>query len=572
MTPEDKLRATVKFGQHKTRCPWCHETHSKQNKLATDLSTHRDAERIVFKCHRCEAEGIIPLRDNVVKFEPRTNEPPRSTRALSELPPLQSEHIAWLSARRLSLEAAQFFNCYAASWSKGDAIGFPYIVDGAVDASKVRLLAEKNDGIRCWQAPRTFFGIQHVKEGDDLLIVEGEPDTLAMKECGVAAVSVPNGAPKTVKGGTIDPANDDGKWQYVWNSKAIIDAAPKIILAVDMDEQGDALAEELARRIGKAKCWRVRWREKDANEVLIKHGVGAVLEDVNRAEPWPVEGLYDVEHFAKDVRTLYTEGLGRGAPTGWGVIDEIYSVAPGQLTTITGLPGSGKSEWADNLMVNLACNLNWRFAVCSFENEPRLHIAKLISKRVEAPFFRSFDRRRVSETELEAGLEWVKDHFLFVHQDNGDLADLDSIIERLKAAVMRYGVRGVICDPYNFIARPRDMSETEFVSLMMTRLKVFAMAHGVHVWLVAHPQKLQRGADGKYAPPRGYEISGSANFFNKTDNGITIHRDMDEAPFVQVHVWKIRYSWCGQVGEAKLIYDRDTTTYKEPRGETEDLL
>lgn len=37
-------------------------------------------------------------------------------------------------------------------------------------------------------------------------------------------------------------------------------------------------------------------------------------------------------------------------------------------------------------MYNIAKKENWKFAVCSFENEPRIHIAKLISKHLGKPF------------------------------------------------------------------------------------------------------------------------------------------------------------------------------------------
>ena len=209
--------------------------------------------------------------------------------------------------------------------------------------------------------------------------------------------------------------------------------------------------------------------------------------------------------------------------------------------------------------------------MCSFENDPKLHISKLISKKVGAPFF--YGDRRMSATEMEAAFSWVDDHFLFLHQENGDLADIDSIIDRFKAAVLRYGIRGVLLDPYNFISRPREMSGTDWVSVMMTKLKVFAMAHGVHVWLVAHPTKIQRGQDGKYMVPKGYEIADSAHFFNKTDNGITVHRDKDEDPYVQIHIWKMRHSWLGRQGECRLIYDKHSTRYIEPAQQPEgDLL
>lgn len=39
----------------------------------------------------------------------------------------------------------------------------------------------------------------------------------------------------------------------------ILENSAKIILATDNDKAGDALAEELGRRIGLWKCWKVTW-------------------------------------------------------------------------------------------------------------------------------------------------------------------------------------------------------------------------------------------------------------------------------------------------------------------------
>lgn len=56
---------------------------------------------------------------------------------------------------------------------------------------------------------------------------------------------------------------------------------------------GEALAEELARRIGKHKCYRVRWPDgiKDANDMLRKHGPQSLEKCIKEAEEYPVEGL-----------------------------------------------------------------------------------------------------------------------------------------------------------------------------------------------------------------------------------------------------------------------------------------
>lgn len=47
-------------------------------------------------------------------------------------------------------------------------------------------------------------------------------------------------------------------------------------------------------------------------------------------------------------------------------------MVPGELTIITGVPNSGKSEWIDALMVNLASKFGWRFGLCSMEKKVSL--------------------------------------------------------------------------------------------------------------------------------------------------------------------------------------------------------
>lgn len=44
-------------------------------------------------------------------------------------------------------------------------------------------------------------------------------------------------------------------------------------------------------------------------------------------------------------------------------------VVPGELTVVTGVPNSGKSEWIDALLCNLNESVGWKFALCSMENK-----------------------------------------------------------------------------------------------------------------------------------------------------------------------------------------------------------
>ena len=80
-------------------------------------------------------------------------------------------------------------------------------------------------------------------------------------------------------------------------------------------------------------------------------------------------------------------GLPRGYATGWPRLDATWSVRLGEITVITGIPGSGKSEWMDALMVNLAKRHNFHFAIYSPENHPlEFHVSKLLEKVMKLPF------------------------------------------------------------------------------------------------------------------------------------------------------------------------------------------
>ena len=131
-------------------------------------------------------------------------------------------------------------------------------------------------------------------------------------------------------------------------------------------------------------------------------------------------------------------------------MDELFTVAPGQLTIVTGLPNSGKSEFLDQIMINLAQNNSWKFAVASFENPPAFHIAKLAEKITQRPFFKGLNPR-MDDDHLNEAFEFIDNHFVFLDSRDGAVSTIDSLIERFKQSVMRLGVRGIIIDPYNMI-------------------------------------------------------------------------------------------------------------------------
>ena len=109
------------------------------------------------------------------------------------------------------------------------------------------------------------------------------------------------------------------------------------------------------------------------------------------------------------------------------------------------------------------------------------------------------------------------------------------------------------------------MTETEYISQSLTKVRRFARKYKVHVWLVAHPAKLRKLDNGNYPVPTPYDISGSAHWRNKADNCLTIWRNMNipENSLVGIYVQKIRFKEIGCLGKAELKYEYNTGRYYE---------
>ncbi|URE40908.1 DnaB-like helicase C terminal domain [Musa troglodytarum] len=388
-----------------------------------------------------------------------------------------------------------------------------------------------------------FYGLDDIKQASDVIIVEGEIDKLSMEEVGFPnCISVPYGLKEL-------PAEDKGKeFQYLWNCKEYLEKASRIILATDADGPGQALAEELAS----PWCWRVKWPKKNTTELC--------------------KGANEVLMYLGAVDQYYHQSLGSelGVSTGWRALDELYNVVPGELTVITGVPNSGK-EWIDALLCNINEACKWKFLLCSMENKVRDHARKLLEKYINKPFFNSRygeSTERMSVQELEQGKKWLNDTFYLIRCEDDSLPSIDWVLELAKSAVLRYGIRGLVIDPYNELDHQRssNQTETEYVSHMLTKIKRFAQHHSCHVWFVAHPRQLQNWLG--YAPNL-YDISGSAHFINKCDNGIVIHRNRNAnaGPLdrVQVCVRKVRNKVAGRIGDAFLSYDQTTGKFEDWR-------
>lgn len=550
-------------GEVDTTCPQC----SPARKKSRDRCLSVNVEAGTWYCHHCQWSGGLGAGEDGspvygAPLPKRQYTVPESPADAGEtLPPAVA---AWFARRGIADWVIAEAGISAGSeWcpqleQRVMAIRFPYLREGKLVNIKYRAHPKHFWMVR--GAERILYGIDGLADAETICVVEGEMDKLTIDTAGGwPTVSVPDGAPSP------DATNYAAKFSFLESAQAYFETAKVIVLATDMDAPGQKLADELARRFGPAKCRRVIWPNgcKDANETLVAHGPDAVCAALADAQPYPVAGIVTPRDLAGALDVLYEVGYDRGVTAGWPTFDRHYRARVGLMTIVTGSPGSGKSVFLDNLMVRLAERHGWSFGICSPENQPlERHLAGILAVRVGRPFADG-PTPRMTKAELAEARAWAESRFAFVLPSE---PTVDAIIERARVLVYRMGISGLVIDPWNELdhSRPDRLSETEYVSRVLSRLRGFARECRVHVWLVAHPTKLQKDKQGEYPVPTPYDISGSAHFFNKADACISFWRDkLNPSVPVEMHVQKIRFAETGELGVVPFGYDKPTGRFYE---------
>jgi twinkle protein len=389
-----------------------------------------------------------------------------------------------------------------------------------------------------------FYNVDCLKTNDEVIIVEGEIDALTLIQAGFENVlSVPNGANKNL--------------EYLDTCIELFNGIKKIYIATDQDTKGIELKGELIRRFGPERCWVVSFKEcKDANEFLIKYGP-EIKDILKNAIPVPVKGIIEMNNIYAEIRDLYERGVQGGLTIGDKLIDEYITWETGRLAIVTGVPSSGKSEFVDYLVCKLNIKYGWKCGFFTPENYPlKFHYRKLYEKIIG----KVFSIKKSNELEWDMAYEYIKSNFFYIL--NEEDFTIKSILDSAKILVKTRGIKIIVVDPFNKLDHKYSDSETQYISRFLDQLILFAKMNDVLVFLVAHPRKMNKDKDGKIDVPSLYDISGSANFYNKTDYGITVHRKTNEQNImideVDVFFQKIKFKHLGKQGIINLNYDGET--------------
>lgn len=518
-------------GAIKTTCPNCSHTRKKQKDPCLSVNLTKG----VAKCWNCEE---IAIRDFKELEHKEYDLPPQEWRNFTSL---SDGFVKWFrdvrGIRQETLIACRITEekkFHPAKGKEQNSVVFNYFEGSKLVNKKYRtsdkaFTQEKN-------AKKVFYGINDVSDQDEVFIVEGEMDKLAMWEAGFQnCISVPNGA---------NDLND-----VFENCENYLKGVVLFYIAVDMDAPGLKLEQELIKRLGKHRCKRIEWKEKDANDELIN---GSIEDRIKQAKFYPVEGTFTANDVSDDIDSLYENGFDsplKPKSDTWSSLNADFSVLKGQLTTVTGIPSHGKSNVIEHYLLDLINDNQLKLSFYSPEHFPmQLHHSVLMEKVIGKPFHNSFGGYdRISKSELNDYKKWSSERVYLTAPKKGMIPNWSWIFERFEEQIFRYGVDVFVIDAFNKVKREKPDSLGE-INEILANLTLFCQQHNVCIFLIAHPTKMRKDEKtGLFAIPTLYDVKGSGDFYDQSHNGLTVYRDFQN-DFTKVIATKVKFKHQGKVG------------------------
>ncbi len=576
-------------GLMKTTCPEC--SHKRKNKKDPCLSVNLSEG--LWKCHNpgCGFQGCLKthgeddrLRD-VYKI-------PKTVKQYSD------KFLAYFKGRGISTTSLQKLFVYESrGWMPSNKPGqndtianFPVFRGTTPVNVKMRSLdkkafSQKNRKIEGVKS--SMIGLNRIVADDVVVIVEGEIDMLTYVEVEdlhgrpIQVITVPQGAPNP------DGAGFQKYFEFLdVYTGGILRKVKHIYLSMDDDAPGKKLQEELGRRLGMEKCRLVRYPKgcKDINDVLMQHGKEAVLECLKTTKPFPIKGLIRVGQAVEQIEMIRNNGFKRGLLTGIEKIDKKISLKEKLLYVVTGVPGSGKTTWVDDWLVKVMRNNPNESLHCAYYSPENRPVGRAMAKIMEKYIKKSLSKDAIismTDDEVQKAKYWLDQHFAFIYPDTKvkqnlfgkemkNVNTLDSILTFARLSVEQYGSKVLVIDPWNKIEHEQgSMSETHYISKALDMCLEAGDRYNMSVVVIAHPAKVQDASVlGNFVRPSLYKISGSANWYNKADVGVVVHRDKYwlneknvpilnvDAP-TQVYISKQKFQEVGEEGHFFQYMDRN---------------
>jgi twinkle protein len=430
----------------------------------------------------------------------------------------------------------------------GEAVAFPYRVNGEVSAAKFRTHDKRFSSTKGVSRPLYNIDALAVDEDQPIVITEGEIDCLTVMQAGWArAVSLPDGW-----------TEQGNKTESLLSAEAGLRSSPFVIVAGDADSAGESLPRVVANILKGHDVRTVTWPNgcKDANDVLMMFGEGEVAACLNKAKRVDPPG-----GFITGLSDLPPLSARRVMRTGVRWVDKRLAFEAGAMSVGTGTPGMGKSTLVTWVMHALTANENVRCGMMAFETHPhrtRDHLSRLETGK---PF------SELSDDQARGFLSRMDNRFRIVHRtyEGASGHNLGWLEKMVYTLAVRDQCKIIVIDPWNELEHLPEAGEslTNYVNFALQQIRQWAEHLETHICLIAHPKKMDMGQ--KPRPPLGYDVADSAAFANKPSLGFTIHGEKNENGLIinQLHTWKVRDVQLYGIdkGSTECFFDKDRMDY-----------
>jgi twinkle protein len=384
--------------------------------------------------------------------------------------------------------------------------------------------------------------------GRHLTITEGEIDALSMSQAfdlKWPVVSLPNGAQSAAKALA-------SRYDY-------LDRFDTITLMFDQDKPGRDAVEECAPLLPPGKVKIASLPEKDANEVLVKHGAAKLVQCFWQAVEWRPDGIVPGSEFTlAKVRQAAVRGYTLPYPL---LQERMLGLRKKELTLWTAGSGIGKSTMVRELGYLLhqqGCTIGNVFLEEGNVETVQAYVA--IDNNVPLGRLRH-QPDMISDEQWDTSLQRVVHHRMWFYNHFGSLGSAN-LLTRLRYLATVCKCDFIILDHVSIVTSGMESSsegERKDIDILMTRLRSLVEETGVGIIAVVHLKRVTGRSFNEGAQVSLSDLRGSAALEQLSNNVLAIERDQqsDEPTKMALRVLKCRET--GETGAAdELDYDRAT--------------
>ena len=510
------------------------------------------------KCFSCGE--FMPNYNNAC--EGKTMTEPQTTQQKQPDSVLEGNFMA-LTDRKISQATAQKYGVKAVQDLKGQVVKhlYPYYNGHELSATKYRNTISKDFFVSGSYNDTGLFGQQLFKGGKYVTITEGECDAMAAYELlgsKWAVVSIKRGAQGAVKD--------------IKESLEFFEEFENVIIAFDNDKAGKEASVKVARlfKPGKARILTLPNGFKDPNDMLRSNKHKDFVESWWASKVYTPSGVINV---SEQREKFHNREKKPSVPYPYeGLNKKLYGLRQGELVTLTGGTGLGKSSVTRELEHHLIKSTTDNVGIIALEEDWRRTIDGILSIEANARLYVDEEREKFSKEELDKMFDILYDgenkNRVWVHSHFGT-NDIDDIFTKLRFMIIGCDCKWVVVDHLHMlVSAVHEGDERRAIDSIMTRLRSLVEETGAGIILVSHLRRV----DGNKGHENGIEVSlshlrGSNSIGQLSDCVIALERnqqsdDPEEARTTRLRVLKSRYT--GDVGlAARVVYDGETGRLSE---------